>query len=301
MSTKSPLSSHTERLTLSSPFLDQELRFNSDKKCIQNLTDGGKDQSEGWTTGLSGSTHILSKYFLSACHVPGMTGFQYTLSKTLFQARVPRGWHRALKPVLCPLPGSQTASLLHLLQAPLPSEISAPSWDLQQCHSATPSTTMLWQGFSEPRPITAGTTLDSSHEWELENLPSTCYPTHTHISNTPSQVYSTITLANLTKVCGVPQGQAGVHDYVRSEYKIRSDRPVSKVQSQVHKTQRPWNIQLTDNTTAITPIIRQGGWRIKIKICLGDPRVITHAESGIWTWPKRLFRFLQAEIRKECQ
>ena len=39
------------------------------------------------------------------------------------------------------------------------------------------------------------------------------------------------------------------------------------------------------------------GWRIKIRICLGVPTV-THAGSGISTWPKRLLRFLQAEIRK---
>lgn len=104
-------------------------------------------------------------------------------------AHFPRLFQAGLREVGFMLRNQCSAHCLALRQrlcstfSTFPSEISAPSWDLQQCHSATPWTTMLWQGFLEPMPIIAGTTLNSSYEWELENLTSTCCPTHTLLTH----------------------------------------------------------------------------------------------------------------------
>lgn len=57
-------------------FQGQKLKFRADKKCVQDLTGGSRHQSQDMNMGLSDSIHTLSKYLLSAYHMPGITRFK---------------------------------------------------------------------------------------------------------------------------------------------------------------------------------------------------------------------------------
>lgn len=74
---------------------------------------------------------------------------------------------------------------------PFPSEISAPSWDLQQCHSATPWTTMPWQEHPGAKAHYSRDHL-GQFPWMRTGEPDIYMLSPTCTSNTPSQVDSTI-------------------------------------------------------------------------------------------------------------
>lgn len=142
-------------------------------------------QSQDLNTGLSGSIHShLSKYLLSAYHVPGMTGF-----KTFLDIGSERGVSSCKANTLL----TALAVKQHLgstfSKHFFTSGTSVPTWYLQQWHCAIPKTTLLWQALSEPRAIRAKNILGISYDWELVNFTSSCCLRLT--SNAPWQVDST--------------------------------------------------------------------------------------------------------------
>ena len=107
-----------------------KLKFSSGEKCVQNLTGGSQHQSQDLNPGLCGSMHTLSKYLLSAYHMPGMTVFK-THTFPGFSRHSPREVSVQLQSQhsahWSTPPGCQPPSRLHLLKASLLSGASAPS------------------------------------------------------------------------------------------------------------------------------------------------------------------------------
>lgn len=188
--TNMPVISMRGNRTLLSPFSGKELRFISDKKCVQNPTDGARIRArvgpQGFLAPLTYSANI--SWVLATCQECQGSNAHFP---RLFQARARRGWHRAPKPVLCPLPGSQTTSLLHLLQAfshlkfqLLPETFS--NVILPHHQPGHPNKLSQSQGLLQLGPPW---TVQMNENWRtchLHVIP------HTHTSNTPSQVDSTI-------------------------------------------------------------------------------------------------------------